>query len=114
MCAGFSAPTPKPRRPPGGSRRERMRAMIMLGEHARRAARTYGAAADHYTLPSLGFWDRWGAATVERLPLEPGDAVLDLCCGAGGSAIPAARAVSPRGQVLGVDVAAPLLALARR
>jgi ubiquinone/menaquinone biosynthesis C-methylase UbiE len=82
-------------------------------EHTRRAARTYSAAADHYCLPALGFWDRYGAATVARLPLAPGQAVLDLCCGAGASAIPAARAVGPDGRVLGIDVAAPLLKLAR-
>jgi hypothetical protein len=28
-----------------------------------------GAAADHYGLASLRFWDRFGAATVSRLPL---------------------------------------------
>src|SRR5512142_1836185 len=82
-------------------------------DHARRAASTYSAAADHYCLPALGFWDRYGAATVSRLPLAPGHAVLDLCCGAGASAIPAARAVSPDGRVLGIDLAAPLLELAR-
>jgi ubiquinone/menaquinone biosynthesis C-methylase UbiE len=80
---------------------------------ARRAARTYAAAADHYCLPPLGFWDRYGAATVSRLPLAPGHSVLDLCCGAGASAIPAARAVSPDGRVLGIDLAAPLLEVAR-
>src|SRR6516164_2834703 len=82
-------------------------------EHARRAARTYGAAADHYSLPALGFWDRFGAATVARLPLAPGQRVLDLCCGAGASALPAAHAVGAGGQVLGIDLAAPLLELAR-
>jgi ubiquinone/menaquinone biosynthesis C-methylase UbiE len=82
-------------------------------EHAQRAARTYGAAADHFDDPALGFWDRYGAATVARLPLVPGQRVLDLCCGTGASAIPAARAVGPSGQVTGVDVAEPLLALAR-
>lgn len=83
-------------------------------EHAGRAERTYTAAADHYLLPALGFWDRWGLATVARLPLSSGDAVLDLCCGAGASALPAARAVGPSGSVLGLDLAEPLLALARR
>lgn len=83
------------------------------GEHAQRAARAYGAAADHYGLATLSFWDRFGAATVSRLPLAAGDTVLDLCCGAGGSAIPATRAVGAAGRVLGVDVAAPLLELAR-
>jgi hypothetical protein len=57
------------------------------GEHARRAAATYGAAADHYDLPALSFWDRFGAATVSRLRLAPGHGVLDLCCGAGASDI---------------------------
>lgn len=80
---------------------------------AQRAARAYGAAADHYRQPALSFWDRFGAATVTRLRLAPGGMVLDLCCGAGASAIPAARAVGPAGRVLGIDVAAPLLELAR-
>jgi SAM-dependent methyltransferase len=50
---------------------------------------------------------------VARIGLRPGDAVLDLCSGAGASAIPAANAVGPQGRVLGVDVTAPLLDLAR-
>jgi ubiquinone/menaquinone biosynthesis C-methylase UbiE len=83
-------------------------------EHAARAARTYTAAADHYLFPALGFWDHWGVATVARLPLSPGDAVLDMCCGAGASALPAAKAVGPSGSVLGLDLAEPLLALARQ
>jgi ubiquinone/menaquinone biosynthesis C-methylase UbiE len=84
-----------------------------LGEHARRASLTYGAAADHYGLASLAFWDRFGADTVSRLRLAPGVSVLDLCCGHGASAIAAARAVGATGRVLGVDVAGPLLELAR-
>jgi ubiquinone/menaquinone biosynthesis C-methylase UbiE len=84
-----------------------------LSEQARRASRIYAAAADHYRLGSLAFWDRFGAATVARLPLRSGHDVLDLCCGAGASAIPAARAVGPAGNVLGLDVAAPLLEIGR-
>jgi ubiquinone/menaquinone biosynthesis C-methylase UbiE len=84
-----------------------------LSEDARRAARVYGAAADHFGRDALSFWDRLGAATVSRLRLAPGGTVLDLCCGAGASAIPAARAVGAAGRVLGVDVAAPLLHMAR-
>ena len=38
-------------------------------EHAQRAARTYGAAADHFDDPALGFWDWY--ATVARLPPTP-------------------------------------------
>ena len=84
-------------------------------ERVQRAARAYGAAADHYRLAALSFRDRFGAATVARLRmlLAPGDTVLDLCCGAGASAIPAAHAVGPAGRVLGIDIAAPMLDLAR-
>lgn len=84
-----------------------------LEEHEQRAARTYSAAADHYGLASLSFWNRFGTATVSRLPLEPGHSVLDLCCGAGASAIPAARAVGQAGCVVGIDLAEPLLEQAR-
>src|SRR5215813_13768060 len=86
---------------------------VELQEQAMRAARTYSAAADHYGLSSLSFWNRFGAATVSRLPLEVGQSVLDLCCGAGASAIPAARVVGLGGRVLGIDLAEPLLEQAR-
>ena len=76
-------------------------------------AATYGAAADAFDLPALSFWDRIGQRTVERSGLTPGAMVLDVCCGSGGSALHAARAVAPGGRVIGVDLAAPLLALAR-
>src|SRR5262245_14692725 len=79
----------------------------------RRAERVYGAAADHFTRPTLAFWDTWGAETVRQAGVAAGDRVLDLCCGAGASVLPAAHAVGPTGRVIGVDIADPLLALAR-
>ena len=52
-----------------------------------------------------------GAAEfVERLELRPGTRVLDVACGTGNSAIPAARAGA---QVTGVDIATNLLEQAR-
>ena len=71
--------------------------------------KTYNAAADHYDHPALSFWDRFGRRTVERLPLAPGMNVLDVCCGMGGSALPAAERVGPTGQVVAVDLAQNLL-----
>jgi ubiquinone/menaquinone biosynthesis C-methylase UbiE len=71
--------------------------------------KTYNAAADHYDHPALSFWDRFGRRTVERLPLAPGMNVLDVCCGMGGSALPAAERVGPGGQVVAVDLAQNLL-----
>ncbi len=91
----------------------RMRARSQR-DHAERAERTYAAASDHYRRPALGFWDRWGASTIDRIALCPGDAVLDVCCGAGASALPAAQAVGPSGSVLGLDLALPLLSVARQ
>jgi ubiquinone/menaquinone biosynthesis C-methylase UbiE len=79
----------------------------------RRAERVYAAAADHFTRPALGFWERWGEETVRRARVSAGEHVLDLCCGAGASVVPAAHAVGPSGRVVGVDIADPLLSLAR-
>ena len=79
----------------------------------RKAASTYNAASDFYDHPANTFWDRYGRRTVERLRLSPGEHVLDVCCGSGASAIPAAEIVRPTGSVVGVDLADNLLALAR-
>src|SRR5262245_26626433 len=78
-----------------------------------RAAATYNAAADHYDDAANSFWGRFGQRTVERLALPPGARVLDVCCGSGASALPAAERVGPGGHVLGVDLAEELLTLAR-
>jgi len=77
------------------------------------AASTYNAASDTYEDPALSFWDRYGRRTVERLELEAGASVLDVCCGTGASALPAAAAVGPGGRVLGVDLSEKLLGIAR-
>jgi len=77
------------------------------------AAHTYNTAADYFDHPALGFWDRVGRRTVERLALPTGAAVLDVCCGTGASALHAAAAVGPSGSVLGVDLAESLVARAR-
>jgi len=79
-----------------------------------KAEATYNAAADYYDSPANTFWSRFGQRTIERLPLQPGNRVLDVCCGAGASAIPAARAVRPGGTVVGVDLSEKLLQLARK
>jgi ubiquinone/menaquinone biosynthesis C-methylase UbiE len=77
-----------------------------------KAAATYNAAADNYDDPANTFWSRFGRRTNERLKLQPGARVLDLCCGAGASAIPAAESVGEHGFVLGIDLAKNPLALA--
>jgi len=78
-----------------------------------RSTAAYDAASDSYDDPANVFWSRFGTATVERLGLRPGARVLDVCCGSGASAIPAAERVGPQGFVLGIDLAEKMLDLAR-
>jgi ubiquinone/menaquinone biosynthesis C-methylase UbiE len=85
----------------------------MENDAQRRAAFTYNAAADFYDASPLGFWNYFGRKTIELLSLQNGSRVLDSCCGAGASALPAAELVGPKGKVIGVDVAQALLELAR-
>src|SRR3954467_11094680 len=78
--------------------------MDKITEPAKLKAETpYNAAADHFDDGPLAFWDRYGRETIERLRLKPGPIVLDVGCGSGASAIPAAKAVGPHGRVIGVD-----------
>lgn len=78
-----------------------------------KAQTAYNAASDHFDDEPLGFWARTGTRTVERLALPPGVTVLDVGCGTGASAIPAAIAVGPTGRVVGIDLADRLLDRAR-
>ncbi len=100
--------------PPG--RRDRSRGVALNDELQAakiKAEKTYNAAADNFDAAPLAFWDRYGRRTIERLHLERGARVLDVCCGTGASALPAANAVGPTGHVIGVDLSDRLLELAR-
>jgi ubiquinone/menaquinone biosynthesis C-methylase UbiE len=74
---------------------------------------TYNAAADHFDDPHQSLWEHCGRRTVELARLRPSQRVLDVCCGTGASAIPAAERVGGSGYVLGIDLADRLLELAR-
>ena len=90
-----------------------LRDMNTSDEAQKKAAETYNAAADFFDHPANTFWERYGRRTIELLGLNAGEHVLDVCCGSGASAIPAAQAVGPTGSVIGVDLAENLLELAR-
>src|SRR4051812_24282306 len=53
-----------------------------------------------------------GEAGLDALALVPGESVLDVGCGPGATTVAIAARVGGSGRVVGVDVSAPLLALA--
>ncbi|MHA7175485.1 class I SAM-dependent methyltransferase [Arthrobacter sp. Sr24] len=57
-------------------------------------------------------WDPMGRDVVESAVLQPGEKVLDACCGTGAATLPAALAVGPEGTVDGVDLSTGLLRIA--
>jgi ubiquinone/menaquinone biosynthesis C-methylase UbiE len=87
--------------------------MMSKEEGLARTAKVFNTASDYFDDPALSFWNRYGQNTINRLALSQGDRVLDVCCGSGASAIPAAVSVGSTGSVLGVDIAESLLELAR-
>jgi ubiquinone/menaquinone biosynthesis C-methylase UbiE len=69
---------------------------------------TFNSAADYFDAPALSFWNRFGQRTIDPIQIQPGSRVLDVCCGSGASAIPAAIKVGNTGSVLAVDLAESL------
>ncbi|MFC3996882.1 class I SAM-dependent methyltransferase [Nocardiopsis sediminis] len=69
----------------------------------------FDAGAAEFAAWSQRLWDRMGELTTGVSAPRPGERVLDACCGAGASAIPAAMAVAPDGSVDAVDLSQALL-----
>ena len=66
-------------------------------------------AEDHRDDVPLAFWDRAGRRTIGRLALAPGATILDVGCGIGATALPAAERVGPSGRILGIELCEQLL-----
>ncbi|WP_017624570.1 class I SAM-dependent methyltransferase [Nocardiopsis chromatogenes] len=69
----------------------------------------FDAGAREFDAWGARLWDPIGEATVLASEPRPGERVLDACCGAGASALPAASAVAPGGSVDAVDLSDALL-----
>jgi len=73
----------------------------------------FAAVAPRYDMTnaviSAGLHRPWKRRTVAALGLQPGERVLDLCCGTGDLARMMAEAVGPAGAVAGVDFAAAMV-----
>lgn len=67
---------------------------------------------DEFFVPAL--FDEWAPRVVAAAGLRPGMRVVDVACGTGVVTLAAADAVSPGGEVVGVDLNPGMLAVARR
>jgi demethylmenaquinone methyltransferase/2-methoxy-6-polyprenyl-1,4-benzoquinol methylase len=63
---------------------------------------------------SLGQHRIWKKMAVRWIHPQPGQTVLDLCCGSGDLAIMLARCIAPTGRVFGVDFACVQLEIAAK
>jgi SAM-dependent methyltransferase len=60
-----------------------------------------------------GMLESFGRLAIEAARIQPDEHVVDVGCGCGATALTIAEAVGPRGAVLGVDVSAPMVEVAR-
>ena len=89
-------------------------------------------AAEGANAPQIEYWngaagERWaqfadtqdvmigdlGAAAIDACQIEAGQAVLDIGCGCGSTTLTIAERVGAGGRVLGIDLSAPMLEVAR-
>lgn len=70
------------------------------------------ALYERHFVPAL--FGSWAAPVAAAAALHSGDRVLDVACGTGVLAREALERVGPSGSVVGLDISAPMLALAER
>jgi len=75
------------------------------------ASGSVAEANERYIMAAFG--NAWAQALVQLAAPEEGDRVLDVACGTGPVARYAAPLVGPTGRVIGLDLNAGMLAIAR-
>ncbi len=83
-----------------------------LSEHKQRVASVYNLASSGYDKPAVRFFPQIASRLVELADIRSGSVVLDAATGTGAAAVAAASRVGPTGEVIGVDIAADMLAQA--
>jgi len=86
----------------------------MSGPDLEQTLRSFSEAAEDFDALTPHLWGPVSAAAVARSRPQPGERVLDACCGSGASALPTADAVGPGGHVDAVDASAALIERLRR
>ena len=80
-------------------------------------AQMFGAIADHYDLMNwvmtLGQDQRWRRQAADAAEVRNGDVVLDVATGTGDLAFEMAKRIAPKGHVVGLDFAEPMVDIAR-
>ncbi len=79
---------------------------------------TFNQIAHNYdlinSLMSIGRDKKWRNYTVKCCGVQPGDSVLDVCCGTGYLSMELAKAVGSTGKVTGLDFSENMLAVAAK
>ncbi|GGG02160.1 hypothetical protein GCM10007304_15170 [Rhodococcoides trifolii] len=73
----------------------------------------FDRVAPNYDEGGSGCFAHFGARLVDAVGVEPGQHVLDVACGRGAAAIPAAVLAGSTGSVLGTDLSSEMVACAR-
>ena len=87
---------------------------LNLTDHKQRVAAVYDLASSGYDKPAVRFFPLVAKRLVDLARIQPGAVVLDTGTGTGAAAIAAASKAGPTGRVIGVDIAADMLAQAQR
>jgi len=90
-----------------------MRRALALRDDARRWQLDLAAARYYQQFMVPVVFQPWATKLVDRATICPGCRVLDLACGTGVTARIAAERVGPGGEIVGLDLNAPMLEVAR-
>ncbi|MFE7313777.1 class I SAM-dependent methyltransferase [Streptomyces sp. NPDC057555] len=74
----------------------------------------FNATAAEYDQTGVEFFGPIAQKLIDFVGIQQGDRVLDVGCGRGAATLPAAAATGPDGEVVGIDIAENMVALAER